>query len=187
MPKITFNDVPPEDSYGQIDEGYGGLTWGNVGALDVSVYPGSGYDNVNRGTGDDVAYTYGKGGSLIRSTRGDFDLDSGWFAAAWLTGLKVIVKAYNDNIQVARLVFVLDQDAKRITFDNSFDDVDQLYIIKRGGVDENLDDEGTGRQVAIDNLLIGFESDTDLHFSENMEGDIPNNLMCTISYPDLYF
>ena len=148
--KIRFEGLANGFQVSPIPDGYAGMNWTNIGAVDTGQYPGTGYDNVlNSGT--DVGYTY-DGWSRMRSAT-DFDLDRGWFAAAYTYDLKVVFRGYDDGVLTGKLKLHFDTDKVLVKFGDGFDSIDSLVITTEDHASQVL-----GEQLAFDDLDVTFES-----------------------------
>ena len=152
MPKIKFEGIASESTAAEIEDGYAGLEWDNVWVIDEASFPASeGLDNSVK-SGSAVAYNDRGKTASFWSAEEDFDLLDGSFTAAWNTGLKVKVFAYDDGEKVGVERFVLDQERSLIRFDEKFESIDEVRIVSRGGSDVDPDDGGAGTHFALDDL-----------------------------------
>jgi hypothetical protein len=140
----SINDRMP------VADGYGGVNWNNFYSLDSSTlsFP-SGYGN---GTisGDWVALN-GFGDPASISSAAGFNLDSGYFTAAWNSGLKVAVWAYgNGGLAYTKLLTLNPFTPTFVDF--SFANVRLVIFEASGGVDAGLG--ATGTHFVIDNLNV---------------------------------
>ena len=155
MPKIKFERIASKNTPAEVEDGYAGLEWDNVWAIDGAVFPGSGLDNVVS-SGRAVGYSASGKTTSFWSTEEDFDLLDGYFAAAWSTGLKVKVIAYDDGDKVGVERFTLDQERTFIEFGKKFESIDKVRIVTKGGSDADPDDGGAGSHLALDSLHIDW-------------------------------
>lgn len=77
---VGFDDLAGDDST-YIANGYQGFDWGNLGVLDASAWPGSGYANGGV-SGPNVAFNHG-GATVTISKAGGFDFLGAFFTSAW--------------------------------------------------------------------------------------------------------
>lgn len=154
---LTFDDLPIQQYYGTVPNGYGGLQWTEFGIIQPQNYP------INPGgylagmvSAPNVAFNayVNADGSTTGSfyvANSLFDLDSAYLTAAWNDGLSVTVQgfvgttmAYNNTYTVNTTVPTL------INFD--YIGVDRVDVISFGGTPHGYG--GGGTMVAFDNILV---------------------------------
>lgn len=162
MVVATFERLVARNGLESIPDGYHHLNWEFMFAVDKGAFgakPNGYYQALQSGRA--VAGTTGD--SVILDPHGTFSLESGYFSAAWRTGLKVTFTASNNNVIAGVLHVTLDENQKFITFPASFDNIDEVEITSRGGhaVHRHL---GNGNNVAMDNLTLDhFAADAARH------------------------
>lgn len=90
---LTFETVP---SLTFISNGYGGLNWSNMGAINATsdpFYEGSGYIS-GRKSGDTVAFNSGGDVATVLAGSAPFTLNEGYFTAGWNNGLTLTVQGF---------------------------------------------------------------------------------------------
>ena len=149
---IFFDDLPGSDL---IPNGYNGLEWTNFYYLDGTTIPNSGYLPAIVSP-NNVAYN-GFGDPALISD-GTFDLNSGYFTAAW-----------NDNLQLQVIGSLMGSTLYDMTFTLSATDptlinlnylgVDSVQFISFGGTPHpDYIGFGSGTQFALDNLVVNGTS-----------------------------
>jgi Ca2+-binding RTX toxin-like protein len=164
---ISFEGLVAADDAGTVPSVYGGFNWNNIGVIGRDYYADGGYKNVvNTGT----ASTYSYDRSLVELTKGgsDFYVASGYFAAAWNSGLTISFAAWDDGVQVGTATVVLGTDKVFVnfadqtasgtglvsaTFDGRFVSIDEFTYTGSGGTNAALG--GDGQHVAMDDLAVG--------------------------------
>ncbi len=158
MATIKFENIAPDDDAAKIPDGYKGLIWLNFWAIDDdAAQPSSGYNNVIE-SGSAAGYNtdFSKPGIFRSDARNnDFDLNSGYFAAAFNDDLEVTVAGYDNGEQVAQKLLILDTDQQFVRFGRKFDDIDKVAISASGGTDADPND-GSGPYFAVDDISISF-------------------------------
>ena len=150
MAIITFEKIAGDDEQTEIPDGYRHLNWDNFFAVDDDIYPGSGFVKVIH-SGEASARSFALRKPAFFSSPDsddDFDLNSGFFASAFATGLEVKVFGYDDGERVATKFLVLDVEQEFVTFGRKFDDIDEVKITARS------DDGNTF--FGVDDLFIDF-------------------------------
>ena len=161
---IDFEGIAPEGNNATIPDGSFGLQWSDqffaIDDDDPFAGPGTGYENVINSP--DSAGFNGYGAAVTMNSADpddDFDLVSGYFAAAFEDDLQVTIEAWDDGVQVGTVALTLDTDkvfvdfqagtapdAISADFDGTFDSIDEVRIISTPA--------GLGFQVAMDDLAI---------------------------------
>lgn len=146
---LTFDDIGnPDGAF--IPDGYGGLDWTNMRALDGSTRVAtSGYHN-GRVSGDWVAYN--SGGSAASASNGPFTFVSAYLTAAWNTGLNIRLDGFTGAALTHTQTVVVDTDAPTL-FTFNWSGIDAVQFTSFGGVDA-ANDGGAGTHFALDNLTI---------------------------------
>ena len=158
MAIISFEHIAPDGETAEIPDGYRDFIWKNFVAADDEVKPNTGLDYAIH-SGEASAFNgFAKpAGFKSPDSADDFDLNSGFFAAAYTNGLEVKVFGYDDGERVARKVFTLDQTQELVTFGRKFDDIDEVKFTARGGTDADpTDDNPPAHIFAVDDLFIDF-------------------------------
>jgi hypothetical protein len=114
----------------------------------------------------------------------DFDLVNGYFAAAWNNNLAATIEGWDDGQLVATKGVVLNPEKALIAFDASFHSIDEVRISAVGGTNAGFN--GAGTEVAIDDLLLGFDRDVivtpqDIDMVASATGDAFGNTV--LSHP----
>ncbi|KLK91311.1 hypothetical protein AA309_20850 [Microvirga vignae] len=150
---IDFEGIAPEGGTAEIQDGYKGLNWDNFWAQDDSQFAASGYNNVINSP-DSAGYDAFANGASFSSPDPDedFDLVSGYFAAAWNNDLVVTIQGFDDGVLVGTKVVTLDPTKTFIEFGDEFESIDEVRIDGAGGTNAGLD--GAGEHVAMDDLLL---------------------------------
>jgi hypothetical protein len=152
---ITFDELPASSpsSFFPVPNGYQGLDWFNFGYLDglTNSSPGSGYVNglISR---PHVAYN-SFADEARASSVSPFSVQSGYFAAAWRTGLTVTVDGFLNGNLVTTHSFVVDHTAPTLINFTNFEGLNELRFRSAGGFD-NPSLAGSGAHFALDNLTI---------------------------------
>lgn len=154
-----------------VPDGYRGLDWTNFHVNGRISSSSSGYTNVLN-SGELVGFdAFGLGASFT-STQ-DFNLNSGYFAAAWSNDLTLTIQAWDDGVQVGTATIVLDitkafvnfqagtaTGVDSASFSGRFDSIDEVRMDGTGGTDADGivggPGGGSGDNVAVDDLLLGF-------------------------------
>jgi hypothetical protein len=152
--KIGFNGLAPKDVGGVfVEDGYAGLDWTNVVAIDERYYgEGSGYQST---TPYDVGLNAFAGMASFSAAE-NFRFVKGIFSGAWNDDLSVTIRGYDDGVLVGETTFTVDYDEQLLVkFGKLFKDVDTIEIRSAGGVD-NPDGVGGGSHVSFDSLVIAW-------------------------------
>jgi hypothetical protein len=99
-----------------------------------------------------LAGGYNGGGDVsFASTTTNFDLQSGYFAAAWSGHVALlVVEGWDDGMLVARATLILGTDRTFVRFGRDFDSVDEVHIKPAAT------SVGDDRYFAMDDLLLEF-------------------------------
>jgi len=151
-------------------DGYRGLTWGDTAYVEAPFADSdfNGYDKVLN-SGLHVMSDGGAAGISFSDTRSDFDFLSGFFAAAWSTGLVVTLNAFDDGQLVGIATFELTPYSKAVidfaagtatgasnaSFSGRFTSVDTIAFDGSGGADPDRS------HVAVDDLLLRYATGGD--------------------------
>lgn len=154
---LTFDDLTGGYGGDPIEDGYGYLDWDNFWYANVqsltNEYGPSGYAN-GLVSGDNVAFNaYGAPATV--SDPYSFDLNSGYFTAAWNDGLNLAVQAYDqEGNPIAGDFLLTELNTSGPTF-ISFDwtDVYSVTFNSYGGT-QNQNYFGSGTQFVLDNLNV---------------------------------
>lgn len=139
---LTFDDIGPDS----IANGYGGLNWSNMYALDTSTYTESGYTH-GVVSGTNVAYNWFAQMGVVSNN--DFTFNGAYFTAAWNDGLTVLAEGFKDGVQQYSLSYVIDTLSPTwLSF--NFLNIDELRFSSFGGVDHGYN--GGGANFAMDNF-----------------------------------
>jgi hypothetical protein len=150
---MTFDDLSASDFGSIVPNGYKGLTFTNLYAINPLLYfSNSGY---KEGTisPPNVAYNGFGGKATIFSPVGqEISLASMWVTSAWTNDLNLLIERFDTSgVKVApdfTTVLLSPYTPKQITFDSTF--VASIDISSSGGTYAGLDDNGLN--VAIDNI-----------------------------------
>jgi hypothetical protein len=136
-----------------IPNGYAGLSWNNLYALNGTTYFGnpSGYFD-GRVSGDFVAYN-GFGSPASFGLEPSFTVNSFYLTAAWLNDLDVLIEGLLDGSQVFSTSIQIDTTIQSLVTLN-WSGIDEVRLTTSGGV-EGYDTDGT--HFAMDNLVINSE------------------------------
>jgi hypothetical protein len=160
MPVLTFEGVAPPGGEGPVPDGYGGFTWKNVGAVDTTStdYDESGYVAVaNAASPVTAAHNRDGGAASFEVPAGDFAADftllSVVAGSAWNLKTKVKFTAYDDGVKVGtKTVTVKYGEAETVLFGSEFASIDKVVFKTKRGTDATAEDDGRGKQVALDDL-----------------------------------
>lgn len=158
MAIISFEKIVGDKEAAEIPDGYCNLNWNNFFAADDELHPNTGFDNVIH-SGEASAFNASGDPAGFESAdrEDDFDLNSGFFAAAYTDNLKVKVFGFNDGERVATEAFKLDQAQEFARFSGKFDSVDEVKFKVSGGTDADPNDGFPPTQIfAVDDLFIDF-------------------------------
>jgi hypothetical protein len=148
---ITFDDLPGGLSV--IPNGYNGLDWANFAALDATTqpYPNTGYFPAIVSP-NNVAFN-GSGDPALISD-GAFDLNSGYFTAAWNDDLQLQVIGSLMGNPLYDMTFTLSATAPTL-INLNYLGIDSVQFISFGGTPHpEYIEFGGGTQFALDNLVI---------------------------------
>jgi len=146
---LTFEGL----SDGAIANGYGGLNWNNMYALNATIYQPSGYKN-GRVSGDNVAYN--GFGTTATVTDGLFTFDGAYFTGAWNDGLNIRIQGYAGATLLYDTTIVVNTSGPTY-FNAGYQNIDKLVFDSFGGVD-NPAYVGGGVHFAMDNFSINESS-----------------------------
>lgn len=149
---LTFEDLPYSGLSIDLPNSYDGLRWNNfalVNATLFSAFGPSGYVN-GMVSANSVAENIGGFGAQISSSE-TFNLNSGYFTAAWNDGLSVNVQAYGPGGLLYNNNYTLNATAP--TFINfGYLEVDDVSFLSSGGTNHGY--AGNGTQFVMDNLSV---------------------------------
>jgi len=155
---VTFDDLTlsgGSPSELLVPNGYSGLNWNNFYALNSSTYPlsPSGYTAAVV-SGTNVAFDGSDPASITAVAGTTFDLNSGYFTAAWNDNLSVTADAYLGGVLMYSPTFLLSATAP--TLENlNFTNVDTVTFSQSGGT-LHEGDPGQGLEFAMDNLDVNI-------------------------------
>ena len=148
---LDFDNVAPD--FDPIPDGYGGLHWSNFLASfdDGGYFPTSGY-YTGIVSGDFVAYNgYAEPADI--SSDVPFNLDSGYFTAAWNDGLIIAAAGYRNGALLHRTAFIVNTEGPYLkVFD--WRGVDEVHFESFGGFDAGTGAFGT--HFVVDNLSVSM-------------------------------
>jgi hypothetical protein len=149
---INFDDITIPDSYHTpISNGYQGLNWNNFNALLSSSYSGNGYRN-GLVSSPNVAFNpFGNPASISSLT--NFNVASGYFTAAFTSGLQITVNGLNNGTQIYTKTFSVVPSGPTLTYFNW------------SGINQLTFSTDLGQQFILDNLCIDCVSPTDTQSS----------------------
>jgi hypothetical protein len=146
---LDFDHAAPD--FDPIPDGYGGLHWSNFLSSfdDGGYFPASGY-YTGRVSGDFVAYNGFSDPAGISSDH-PFNLDSGYFTAAWNDGLTIAATGYRHGALLHSSLFIVNTEGP---FLKVFDwrGVDDVHFESFGGFDAGTG--GFGTHFVLDNLSV---------------------------------
>lgn len=172
---IDFDDF--SQSPATLPNGYEGLNWSGFQAVDGLVTPQlSGFRQVINSS-HYVGYDSGGGGASFSSPDGDFDLKSGYFAAAWRNDLILTAKAYDEGLEVGTATIVLNPaktfvdfaagtavGAVSAVFSGRFTSIDKVHLDGSGGTPAPIPGPGSipgqGEQFAVDDISLVLPTTT---------------------------
>ncbi len=145
---ITFDGVAG------ITSGYGGIaTWSNLIQLNGDTYGLSGYQN-GVVSHPDVAFNGGGSDAYIANPTA-FDLNSGYFTAAWNNGLQLQIEGYQGATLVYNNTYTLNTTGPSF-LDLQYLDVTKVTFHSFGGTSAGLG--GGGEHFNMDNLTVNDNS-----------------------------
>lgn len=145
---LTFDDITT-NSYKAISDSYGGLNWTNIGVINNSSVPNTGYDN-GTVSEDNTAFNWYARPATVSSVS-VFDFNGAYLTAAWNTGLNILVQGFlGGGLQESKTITV-NTDAPT-WFDFDFLGIDSVKFTSFGGFDANWYDRGSGTHFAMDNF-----------------------------------
>jgi hypothetical protein len=163
---LTFEGVA---SRTEIADGYGGLNWSNMYALNATTYTyESGYTH-GLVSGNMVAFN-GSGSTLQASVdSGTFDFGGVFLTAAWNNGLNIKVTGFKDGIQLYDTIVTVNTYAPTY-FDFNYRGVDSLDFTSYGGTGAKYAYGATGTQFVMDNFTIVPEPSTIILLGAGLAG-----------------
>jgi hypothetical protein len=146
---LNFENAAPD--FDPIPDGYGGLHWSNFFASfdDGGYFPASGYYN-GRVSDDFTAYN-GFSDPAAVSSDVPFNLDSGYFTAAWNDGLTIAATGYRNGALLHSTAFIVNTESPYLKVFN-WRGVDHVHFESFGGFDAGTG--GFGTHFVLDNLSV---------------------------------
>jgi hypothetical protein len=148
MVLIKFDDIIgyPLTEDNSIPNGYAGLNWNSFGVINAINYPinPSGYSNGIISSPNDTYNDFGNPCSITALTTNDtFNLNSGYFTAAWNNNLNLNVIAYDvsNNILYQNNYTLQTSAPLLITF--NWTNIYQVTFNSSGGTNAGLNSNGT--------------------------------------------
>ena len=149
MANATVLDFEGLSNQVQIVDGYGGLTWNNMYALNSATYvPNTGYQ-VGTVSGTNVAYNAFANMAVTSKAGSNFTFNGAYLAGAWNDGLNVQVKGY-DNGLLKYDTTVVTSAYNAQFFNFNYLDIDTLEFTSFGG--NQVYFNGGGNHFAMDNF-----------------------------------
>lgn len=136
----------------ELTDGYGGLNWSNMFALDSTNYSASGYD-AGVVSPDGVAFnSFANPASFSVAAGSTFTFNNFFMTAAWNDNLNVSVQGYlNGNLVNSSLITLLATAPKLFTF--NWTGIDTVLLTSFGGTPHS-GYSGDGVHFALDNLTV---------------------------------
>jgi len=156
MAIISFEKIASDGEAEEVPDGFRRLNWDNFVAVDDELLEMVSGNTIAFRTGEAAAFTNDTGSIGFRSPDrdDDFDLNSGFFAAAYANGLEFKVFGYDDGERVAAKIFFLDPEQEFVTFGRKFDDIDEVKITARS--DAFPEDKSQTPFFGVDDLFLNF-------------------------------
>jgi hypothetical protein len=146
---LTFDDITT-DPQAPIPDGYGGLIWQNLVALNAATADNSGVSN-GRVSGDYVASS--DGNSAVTIDSGTFDFGGAYFTASYNDGLQIEIDGYLDgNLLYSQTITVNTSGPTQ--FQADYAGVDTVVFTSSGGVPHGFE-SGSGEGFVLDNFALG--------------------------------
>lgn len=144
-----FEQIANQNRTAEVQDGYSGVNWTNVFAVDDGF---TGIAGVTNGIKSKEAGAYtvaGTVGSLSSAGR-DFDLTSGFFASTGPASQQVVVQGYDNGVLIAEQTLSLSTRARKFILEG-FESVDEVRF-QSGGVAIAMDD----LQIVLDPPGVGY-------------------------------
>ncbi|HIJ95845.1 MAG TPA: PEP-CTERM sorting domain-containing protein [Desulfuromonadales bacterium] len=143
---LTFEGLPSSQ---KIANGYGGLTWEKMYAIDKNTVAfASGFEK-GHVSGDYVAFNYCGYEAKASLADGYFDFFGVYLTAAWNHGLAIDVKGWKDGVRIYDTVVNVDDD-KATYFNFNYRGIDSVTFNSYGGTDAGT--TGNGTQFVMDDF-----------------------------------
>jgi hypothetical protein len=146
---ITFDDISTPGLNAPIPNGYHGLDWINFHVRNTTLFLPSGFVN-GTVSAPNVAYSGGGLPAIIHSST-RFDLDSGYFTAAWNNGLHILATGWRHGHLLDFTTFTVNTSGPKFE-DLDFHNVDTVVFFSWGGTHGPFD--GRGTEFVLDNLTV---------------------------------
>lgn len=134
---IGFDDLPGDEAE-EIDRGYAGFDWINLGAIRADAYPGSGYA---AGTVSFANTAFNRDGGTVAVYRaGGFDFVGAFFTSAWLEQ-ELAFEGWRDGslVYASAVSHVIDTSAPQ-WIGLGWSGIDTLLIYNSSGTQWAMDD-----------------------------------------------
>jgi hypothetical protein len=153
---IDFDDIDlGGEAFAPMPQDYRGLQWDNFFVIDTEAFAMENTSGYVADSVPNVAFN-GFGNRATLSSDENFDLESITMAGAWQDGLNIGIEAFDDGQRLGRQDFTLSYGTPEVfeLNDAIFDSVDEVRFYSFGGGNDNPFDDGTGRQIVLDDFVI---------------------------------